>query len=65
MPKNGTWQLWDLRTKSKVFDLPEHYGTWEGYRDPGSSCRLTGDQGRIPPGNQQKANASTPAPNCM
>ncbi len=74
-PEKDPWHLWDLRTNTKIFDLPEHYGNWSGYYDPGSSCRLTGDLGRILPAHQRPAhqrhalssmlNATTPAPNCL
>jgi hypothetical protein len=60
------WQLWDLRSNTKIFDVPDHYGKWAGYYDSSSSCRLTGHLGSILPAKQARpANASTPAPNCM
>lgn len=66
---NNVKQLWNLRTNTKIFDVPEHYGEWGGYWEPSGNCSLTGDLGKILHAHQQQApasiNASTPAPNCM
>jgi hypothetical protein len=46
--KEGIFLL-DTRTDERILQVPEHYGTWNGYFEKTRMCRLSGYLGRLPP----------------
>jgi len=65
LDKGARREVWDIKADRRLFDVPEHYGTWGGYYDPSGICRLTGELGRISPASQHPAHDSSAAPNCL